>query len=60
MLQNELDFDMLPYLGGMKGPAQCIKFASKPMKVHVLPRSGRDHKVCSFTNPASQTLFAVV
>ncbi|EIE20486.1 carotenoid oxygenase [Coccomyxa subellipsoidea C-169] len=43
--QNELDFDMLPYLGGVKGPAQCIKFASKPMKVHVLPRSGRDHKV---------------
>lgn len=46
MLQNELDFDMLPYLGGVKGPAQCIKFASKPMKIHVLPRSGRDHKVC--------------
>jgi hypothetical protein len=43
--QNDMDFDMLPYLGGMKGPAQCIKFTTTPMKVHIVPRSGRGHKV---------------
>lgn len=31
---------MPPYLLGFKGPAQCIEFEQKPMKVHVVPRSG--------------------
>ena len=31
---------MAPYLLGFKGPAQCIEFEQKPMKVHVVPRSG--------------------
>lgn len=46
VVQNDMDFDMLPYLGGLKGPAQCIKFSTNPMKVHVIPRDGRGgHKV---------------
>ena len=31
---------MAPYLFGFKGPAQCIEFEQKPMKVHMVPRSG--------------------
>lgn len=51
-VQNDMDFDMLPYLGGLKGPAQCIKFSAKPMKVHVVPRDGRGgHKVMFLFNP---------
>ena len=38
---------MAPYLLGFKGPAQCIEFEPKPMKVHVVPRSGAEPKVIS-------------
>ena len=36
---------MAPYLLGFKGPAQCIEFEPKPMKVHVVPRSGAEPQV---------------
>ena len=36
---------MAPYLLGFKGPAQCIEFEPKPMKVHVVPRSGAEAQV---------------
>ena len=36
---------MAPYLLGFKGPAQCIEFEQKPMKVHVVPRSGAKPQV---------------
>lgn len=39
-VQHALSFDMGPYLFGFKGPAQCIEFEQKPMKVHMVPRSG--------------------
>ena len=39
-VQHALSFAMGPYLLGFKGPAQCIEFEQKPMKVHVVPRSG--------------------
>ena len=39
-VQHALSFDMPPYLLGFKGPAQCIEFEQKPMKVHLVPRSG--------------------
>ena len=38
---------MAPYLLGFKGPAQCIEFEQKPMKVHMVPRSGASPQVCS-------------
>ena len=31
-----MSFAMAPYLLGFKGPAQCIEFEPKPMKVHVV------------------------
>ena len=37
---------MAPYLLGFKCPAQCIEFEQKPMKVHVVPRSGASPQVC--------------
>jgi len=36
---------MAPYLLGFKGPAQCIEFEQKPMKVHVVPRFGAKPQV---------------
>ncbi len=44
-LQNDLNFNMLAYLLGLKGPAQCISFGTNPMKVHVVPRNGGTYKV---------------
>ena len=46
-MQHALSFDMPPYLLGFKGPAQCIEFEQKPMKVHVVPRSGAAPQVPS-------------
>lgn len=44
-LQHAMSFAMAPYLLGFKGPAQCIEFEPKPMKVHVVPRSGAEPQV---------------
>ena len=44
-VQHAMSFAMAPYLLGFKGPAQCIEFEPKPMKVHVVPRSGAEPQV---------------
>ena len=54
-VQHAMSFAMAPYLLGFKGPAQCIEFEPKPMKVHVVPRSGAQPQV---TLPCCEALCA--
>ncbi len=53
--QNDLKFNMLAYLLGLKGPAQCISFGPNPMKVHVVPRDGGTHKVSTLPISVQET-----
>ena len=34
-----MNLNLLPYLAGMAGPAQCVSLAKGPMRVYVCPRS---------------------
>lgn len=38
--QTPMKFDMLPYLLGRSGPAECVNFQNGLMKIHVVPRNG--------------------
>ncbi|MBW4575612.1 MAG: carotenoid oxygenase family protein [Aphanothece sp. CMT-3BRIN-NPC111] len=41
--QNPMDLNPLPYLGGLRGPAECIKFRpDKTTKVWVIPRNSSE------------------
>lgn len=45
-LQNAIHFDILPYILGAKGPAQCVEIdAEEPMKVYLVPRQGGETRV---------------
>ena len=36
--ENALRFQTMPFLFGMKSPADCLKLVAKPTKVHLIPR----------------------
>ncbi len=59
-MQHALSFDMAPYLFGFKGPAQCIEFEQKPMKVHMVPRSGGAPQVSLSLSSFTCTLSALL
>lgn len=43
MQQNALRSNILPYILGFRGPAQCFEIDSQaPMQIHLVPRNGGD------------------
>ena len=40
--QSPTSFDMLPFMLGTKGPAQCVDMRAGPLRVNVVPRDGRN------------------
>ncbi len=60
VMQHALSFDMAPYLFGFKGPAQCIEFEPKPMKVHMVPRSGGTPQVFIYLGSFACSLSALL
>ncbi|KAK9823367.1 hypothetical protein WJX72_002263 [[Myrmecia] bisecta] len=43
--QNSCSFAMVPYLLGIKGPAQCVELTDAPMKIFLVPRDASKPKV---------------
>ena len=44
-MQSPTAFDMMPYLLGLKGPAQCVDLSADPLRINVVPRDGGEHIV---------------
>ena len=40
-MQSPTSFDMIPFLLGMKGPAQCVEMTTGPLRINIVPRDGR-------------------
>ena len=39
-MQSPTTFDMMPFLLGLKGPAQCVDMSAAPLRVNIFPRDG--------------------
>ena len=51
-VQSPTAFDMMPYLLGMKGPAQCVDLSDDDLRVNVFPRDGGQPIVSPFETRA--------
>jgi all-trans-8'-apo-beta-carotenal 15,15'-oxygenase len=51
-LQNPVSLEPLPYVLGLRGAAQCLKFApNQPTKIIIIPRNGKDQMQIIETAP---------
>lgn len=39
-VQSPTAFDMMPYILGQKGPAQCVDLSDGPLRLNLVPRDG--------------------
>lgn len=57
--ENALRFSPLPYLLGLKSPAECLKLLPKPTKVHLIPRPLGDRSLDSPITINTQQWFSI-